>query len=43
MALGCTELSVLRGDLGVEDPTVVDSIDAVARATILRAGARLRD
>ncbi len=43
VALGCTELSVLRGDLGVEDPTVVDSIDAVARATILRAGARLRD
>lgn len=42
VALGCTELSVLRGGLGVEDPTVVDSIDAVARATILRSGARLR-
>ncbi len=41
VALGCTELSVLRGDLGVEDPTVVDSLDAVARATILRAGGRL--
>ncbi|QKE83581.1 amino acid racemase [Arthrobacter sp. NEB 688] len=42
VALGCTELSVLRGDLGVEDPLVVDSIDAVAVATIRRAGARLR-
>lgn len=42
VALGCTELSVLRGELGVEDATVVDSIDVVARATIRRAGARLR-
>lgn len=42
VALGCTELSVLRGELGVEDPTVVDSLDAVAVATIRRAGARLR-
>ncbi|GGL44159.1 aspartate racemase [Phycicoccus endophyticus] len=42
VALGCTELSVLRGELGVEDPTVVDSIDAVAAATIRRAGAALR-
>lgn len=42
VALGCTELSVLRGQLGVEDPTVVDSIDSVARATIDRAGAPLR-
>ncbi|MBT9257831.1 amino acid racemase [Phycicoccus sp. MAQZ13P-2] len=42
VALGCTELSVLRGDLGVEDPLVVDSIDAVAAATIRRAGGRLR-
>ncbi len=42
VALGCTELSVLRGDLGIEDETVVDSLDSLARATILRAGARLR-
>ncbi len=40
--LGCTELSVLRGQLGLDDPRVVDSIDSVARATILRAGGRLR-
>jgi aspartate racemase len=42
VALGCTELAVLRGELGVEDPTVVDSLDAVAVATIRRAGGRLR-
>ncbi|WP_082589536.1 amino acid racemase [Nostocoides sp. Soil756] len=42
VALGCTELSVLRAELGVEDPRVVDSIDAVARAAVLRAGGRLR-
>ncbi|NHA67909.1 amino acid racemase [Phycicoccus sp. CMS6Z-2] len=41
--LGCTELSVLLGDLGIEDPRLVDSIDAVARATVLRGGGTLRD
>ncbi|WP_299446130.1 aspartate/glutamate racemase family protein [uncultured Phycicoccus sp.] len=43
VALGCTELSVLRGDLGIEDETIVDSLDSLARATILRAGGRLRE
>lgn len=43
VALGCTELSVLRGDLGIEDDTIIDSLDSLARATILRAGGRLRD
>ncbi|HYN65875.1 MAG TPA: amino acid racemase [Ornithinibacter sp.] len=42
VALGCTELSVLHGELGVEDHTVVDSIDALARRVVLRAGAPLR-
>lgn len=42
VALGCTELSVLRGELGVDDPRVVDSIDAVATAVIRMAGGRLR-
>lgn len=42
VALGCTELSVLRGELGIDDPTVVDSIDALARRVIERAGAPLR-
>lgn len=42
VALGCTELSVLRADLGVEDPALVDSIDAVAVATIRRAGRPVR-
>ncbi|MFQ6172149.1 aspartate/glutamate racemase family protein [Oryzobacter sp. R7] len=43
VALGCTELSVLHGDLGIDDPTVVDSVDALARTVIARAGAPLRD
>ncbi len=42
VALGCTELSVLHGDLGVRDATIVDSIDALARRVVLRAGASLR-
>ena len=42
VALGCTELSVLHGQLGIDDPAVVDSIDALARRVISRAGAPLR-
>ena len=42
VALGCTELSVLHGELGIDDPTVVDSIEALARRVVLRAGAPLR-
>lgn len=42
VALGCTELSVLHEDLGIDDPTVVDSIDALARCVVVRAGAPLR-
>ncbi|WP_249138806.1 aspartate/glutamate racemase family protein [Phycicoccus avicenniae] len=42
VALGCTELSVLHGEQGVDDPTVVDSIDSAARATVLRSGRPLR-
>lgn len=42
VALGCTELSVLHGELGVEDRAIVDSIDALVRRVIVRAGAPLR-
>jgi aspartate racemase len=42
VALGCTELSVLHGELGVDDVTIVDSIEALARRVVLRAGAALR-
>ena len=42
VALGCTELSVLHGELGVDDITIVDSIEALARRVVLRAGASLR-
>jgi len=42
VALGCTELSVLHEDLGVDDHTIIDSIDALARSVVVRAGAPLR-
>ena len=42
VSLGCTELSVLHGELGVDDVTIVDSIEALARRVVLRAGAALR-
>ena len=42
VSLGCTELSVLHGELGVDDITIVDSIEALARRVVLRAGASLR-
>lgn len=42
VVLGCSELSVLHGQLGVDDPGIIDSIDALARRVIERAGAPLR-
>ena len=42
VALGCTELSVLYEDLGLNDATIVDSIDALARRVVVRAGAPVR-
>jgi aspartate racemase len=42
VALGCTELSVLYEDLGLADATIVDSIDALARRVVVRAGAPVR-
>lgn len=44
IVLGCTELSVVAADHGLlEDPVFVDSMDQLARATIRRAGHRVRD
>lgn len=40
--LACTELSILRTDLGVDDSDVVDSLDALAARTVTMAGGRLR-
>ena len=43
VALGCTELSVLYEDLGLDDPTVIDLIDALARrASSCARGAPVR-
>lgn len=42
--LGCTELSVVAQDAGLlADARYVDSLDVLARATIRRAGARVRE
>jgi aspartate racemase len=42
VVLGCTELSILRTDLHVDDPDVIDSLDALAARTVTLAGGRLR-
>lgn len=42
IVLGCTELSILRTDLRVDDPDVIDSLDALAERTVTLAGGRLR-
>ena len=36
--LGCTELSVLKRDLPIDDPDVLDSIDVLASETVRRSG-----
>jgi aspartate racemase len=42
IVLGCTELSILQTDLRVDEPDVVDSLDALAARTVVLAGGRLR-
>lgn len=43
VVLGCTELSVVAEDEGLlDEPLFVDSLDVLARATIRRAGGRVR-
>lgn len=43
VVLGCTELSVVAEDEGLlDEPLFVDSLDVLARATIRRAGGRIR-
>ncbi|WP_449385134.1 aspartate/glutamate racemase family protein [Cellulomonas soli] len=44
VVLGCTELSVVADEAGLlERPELVDSLDVLARCTVLRAGHTLRD
>lgn len=38
LVLGCTELSVLKRDLPINDPDVLDSIDVLASETVRRSG-----
>lgn len=42
VVLGCTELSILQTDLAVDDPDVIDSLDALAARTVVLAGGTLR-
>ena len=42
VVLGCTELSILQTDLEVDEPDVIDSLDALAARTVTLAGGRLR-
>lgn len=42
IVLGCTELSILQTDLKVDEPDVIDSLDALAARTVTLAGGRLR-
>lgn len=44
IVMGCTELSIAYADLGLGDsePDLVDSLDALARATITRCGRKIR-
>ncbi|WP_353951309.1 amino acid racemase [Knoellia sp. S7-12] len=42
IVLGCTELSILQTDLQVDEPDIVDSLDALAARTVTLAGGQLR-
>ncbi|MGB7820060.1 MAG: amino acid racemase [Ornithinibacter sp.] len=42
VVLACTELSIARSDLGVDDHDVIDSLDALAARTVTLAGGQLR-
>ena len=43
LILGCTELSVLKRDLAIDDPDVLDSIDVLASETVRRSGKPFTD
>lgn len=43
LLLGCTELSVLKRDLPINDPDVLDSIDVLASETVRRSGKPFTD
>ena len=40
---GCTELSVVYKDLQVSDRAVIDSLDVLARLTVVKAGKKLKN
>ena len=44
VVMGCTELSIAYKDMsiGINNPDVVDSLEALARATVIKCGKQLR-
>ncbi len=42
VVLGCTELSVIKKDFKIDRPDVVDSMECLARASILACGKKLK-
>ena len=42
VVLGCTELSVIKKDFKIDSPDVVDSMECLARASILACGKKLK-
>ena len=41
--LGCTELSIIKKDFGIDRPDIVDSMECLARASILACGKKLKE
>lgn len=42
IVLGCTELSVVRKDFNIRQPEIIDSLEVLARRTILTCGKQLK-
>ncbi|MBQ5995573.1 MAG: aspartate/glutamate racemase family protein [Clostridia bacterium] len=43
VVLGCTELSIIKKDFGIDRPDIVDSMECLARASILACGKKLKE
>ena len=41
--LGCTELSIIKKDFDIQRPDIVDSMECLARASILACGKKLKE
>lgn len=43
VVLGCTELSIIKKDFGIDRPDIIDSMECLARASILACGKKLKE